>query len=405
MRLQSIIGFLGFCDGDRWGSTNTSGSRQTTPGANRASTQSVTVGESAGAHDGAGDGELKAQNHVVPCWEGQAATIDLDACMAKASSLVKPWDAGSFTFVERLQDAVRNHGHVDKMLADGKCSVAVKRMPTSWVTTGPHEFKRQYPTAPERPWCDIGIVSELNQLGFPYVCELHGVFRDNVNTYVVASLATCGDLFAWCDRDPPPGRAREAEMLPIVTQILKAVKWLHELGIAHRDLSLENILLTDANGGGLQVKIIDFGMGVATRVCRKEVRGKQSYQAPEMHTDETYDAFLTDVFALGVTIFAMAAQDYPWTSTKRNACQLNEYVSMFGFRKFLEKRKLRKGHGESLIEVFSPDLVELIEGMLQRRPVKRYSLGESCYAEEVTGTKRGNVWETEWMGVTDVCCE
>ena len=31
------------------------------------------------------------------------------------------------------------------------------------------------------------------------------------------------------------------------------------------------------------------------------------------------DAFLADDFALGVVVFAMAVQDYPWTSTKKGA--------------------------------------------------------------------------------------
>ena len=32
-------------------------------------------------------------------------------------------------------------------------------------------------------------------------------------------------------------------------------------------------------------------------------------------------------FALGVSVFAMAVQDYPWTSTKKSSCQLFEYIS------------------------------------------------------------------------------
>ena len=54
-----------------------------------------------------------------------------------------------------------------------------------------------------------------------------------------------------------------------------------------------------------------------SRMCKREVRGKQSYQAPEMHGSDTYDAFLADDFALGVVVFAMAVQDYPWTATKK----------------------------------------------------------------------------------------
>jgi serine/threonine protein kinase len=236
-------------------------------------------------------------------------------------------------------------------------------------------------------------------VGFAFVCDLNGVYRSSDETFVVTSFCTEGDLFAWCDREnvPRPGVDREKQMLPIVTQIFTAVRWLHELGIAHRDLSLENILLTDPGGGELHVKVIDFGMATLNQTVRREVRGKQSYQAPEMHTEAEYDTFLADAFAIGVVLFAMAAQDYPWTCTKRNACQLFEYVSMFGLRRFLEKRKLRKGNGEYLIDVFSPAFTEVVEAMLQTQPRQRACFGEHCLSEQVTGKARRNIWEMKWL--------
>lgn len=143
---------------------------------------------------------------------------------------------------------------------------------------------------------------------FPYSCEFLGVYQDIENTYFVASLATEGDLFTWSQSGVPSGREREATMRPIVKQIFSAVRRLHDLGISHRDLSLENILLTDEGNGTLRVKLIDFGMATLSRECRREPRGKLVYQAPEMHKIDHYDAFLVDAFALGVTLFAMAAQ-------------------------------------------------------------------------------------------------
>jgi len=318
---------------------------------------------------------------------------ELEETMEEVAEGVKNWDEGHFTMVKNLQDAIRNHGRVDLMrmpASEGGALVAVKRMPNRWVRRGPQDFKEQYPTASERPWYDLAIVRHLNKLNFPYVCDLLGVFRDQENSFVVTSLATEGDLFAWCDHDPRPGKGREAMMLPLVAQIFSAIRWLHDVGIAHRDLSLENILLNDV-GGKMHIKIIDFGMSTLSQKCRREVRGKQSYQAPEMHLDPEYDAYITDAFALGVVLFAMAAQDYPWTSTKRNACQLYEYVSLFGFRKFLEKRRLRKGNGEHLIQVFSPSFMHVLDGLLEAEPKERLTLGEACYKD------RKSVWEMEWL--------
>jgi serine/threonine protein kinase len=285
--------------------------------------------------------------------------------------------------VKLLQDAIRNHGRVDLMSRrDGKGgqNVAVKRMPTSWVTKGPSEFKKAYPRSSELPWCDIGVVGHLNSIKYPYVCDLMGVYRDHSNTYVVSSFATQGDLFGWCENEPLPGPQREATILPLAKQIFAAVRWLHNLGIAHRDISLENILLTDAGGGEMRIKLIDFGMATLSKSCVHEIRGKASYQAPEMHGEAPCDPMAFDHFALGVVLFAMASQDYPWSATSPKNCQLFEYVRQFGLRKFLSKRRVRKGPDARLSDVLSPDFVELIEGMMAFDPAERATLDEICYA-------------------------
>lgn len=313
---------------------------------------------------------------------GSITLKDVDASSDEVAQGVVDWHTGGFTEVKTLQDAVRNHGRVDLMSKEGK-SYAVKRMPTRWVRTTPADFLAQYPTASEKPWADIGLLRLLNNLEYPYVCQLHGVFRSKDETFVVYTFCTGGDLFSWCDRDsvPKPGKEREAVVLPIVSQVFSGIRWLHELGIAHRDVSLENILLTE-DAAGESVRIIDFGMATLARTARKEVRGKVSYQAPEMHGEADFDTFLADEFAVGVVLFAMVAQDYPWTSTKPGACKLFEFISQFGFRRFLEKRKVRKGKGEFLAEVLTPEVIDVCEGLLRMAPKDRAYLGESCFKQD-----------------------
>lgn len=370
----------------------------------------------------AGDGQCRGRHLRGPAGadgsrhKGRMSAVDgLQEALSVVADDVQPWHTSGFVFVRNLQDAVRNHGCVDLMTdnkdGDGTTRVAVKRMPNKWVRGGPAEFQQMYPNASEKPWVDIAIVMHLNALSFPFVCEQRGVFRDEENTYVVSSLASEGDLFGWCDREPPPGRAREDCIRPLAAQVFSAVRWIHDLGVAHRDLSLENILLTINPDGTESIKLIDFGMATLRRTARKEVRGKQSYQAPEMHSEEEYDCFLTDEFSLGVVLYAMAAQDYPWTSTKRHTCKLYEYVHMYGLRRFLSKRRLRKGSGEQLLEVFTPDFVDVIECLLEREPKKRATLGEDCFEEGRSvmswapgRTRRRRVWELRWLdGYGDVC--
>merc|ERR1719210_567292 len=277
---------------------------------------------------------------------------------------------------------------------DGRRNVAVKTIPNTWVRSGPDEFNEFHPKSSEQPWNDLGFLKQLNKMNFPYVCDLLGDFRDCQHMYVVTSLATEGDLFSWCSHGPKPGNEREALMQPIVHQMFSAVEWLHELGISHRDISLENILLTDDGCGNLCVKIIDFGMASVSRTCYKEVCGKPSYQSPEMHSMDEYDAFLADAFALGVALFTLMAQGrYPWMSTEKGVCPLFEYANTFGLEERMKKQKLH--------EVFSTALTELLEGLLEMEPKDRLSLGELCSAWSVVDKCRLSVWDMRWLETAD----
>jgi len=323
-------------------------------------------------------------------------SAELSATTERIASNVVAWSPDSFTRVKLLQDAVRNHGWVDLMCRkDNGRQVVVKRMPTTWVTSGPNQFKETYPTSSELPWSDIGLVGHLNSIKYPYACDLFGVYTDQLNTFVVSEFATEGDLFGWCEDGPLPGPQREAMMLPLAKQILTAVKWLHNLGIAHRDLSLENILLTDVGGGEMRIKLIDFGMATLSKSSVSETAGKASYQAPEMHGNAPCDQMAFDHFALGVVLFALASQDYPWTATTPNSCRLFAYMKEFGLRKLLKNRQVRKGPTKCLSDVFSLDFVELIEGMLAFDPAERSTLDEICYA---SGPKANmSITSAKWL--------
>jgi serine/threonine protein kinase len=343
--------------------------------------------------DDAVDQMADKEAHVVVPLTPSSLREGMDASAAG----ILPWDGRRFRKVKQLQEAKRNHGCVE-LMREGGTFVAVKKMPTRWVRGSPDEFDARYPVSSERPWFDVGLVRRLNEIRYPYCVKLVGIFADDESTYVVSSLASEGDLFAWCDLDPKPGPRREAAMYPLVSQIFTGVRWLHDLGIAHRDLSLENLLLHNDNGD-LRIKIIDFGMSTLERWASAEVRGKQSYQAPEMHLPQPFDTFMTDPFSLGVVLFAMGAQDYPWSATTRKTCELFEYVCMFGLPKFLCKRQLRKGGGESIAEVFSPSFTALLTGLLANDAGKRFTLGEKCFetAENGNGARRNSVWDCEWM--------
>lgn len=106
----------------------------------------------------------------------------------------------------------------------------------------------------------------------------------------------------------------------IFPQLYQGVKFLHERCVVHRDLKLEN-LLVDPNTGIL--RITDFGLSkiippedVGKCVCRSSV-GTGSYVAPEVWFGQRhpYNGFASDVWSMGVCLFALAYRCFPFDCT------------------------------------------------------------------------------------------
>lgn len=328
----------------------------------------------------------------APVVDAQATVADL-----LQNYEVKPWNSKDFQQVRSLQKALANQGRVElmKSLSAGSF-VAVKKMPNDWAMTGHAEFRRAHPKSREHPWLDICITKFLHQEGFPYMCQPLGVFRDRSSTYVVSELASMGDLFG-CLNDSQdglfclPGPTREARIWPLAHQILSAVLRLHEMGIAHRDISPENIVLHQEDGL-IQARLIDFGMATFGRQCNGS-HGKCAFGAPEMHLEAAYDSFSTDAFALGVVLFAMATSDYPWSTTKPGECHIYTFVQANGLRSFVARRRIMADKSRRLGDAMSTTLLDLLVGLLAFNPDQRLTLGETC--SRVTGG--GSVFDSDWL--------
>jgi len=336
------------------------------------------------------DVEMPGEEAIPARVQGRKAPVALHTAFDPKT--VSRWEPSRFEMVRKLQDATRNRGQVHLMndVSSGRL-VAVKQMPNRWMRRSHSDFVIEHPSETEMPWQDIGCVQFLNSMDFPYVCALLGVFRDDVHTYVVTSLATEGDLFSWCESGKAPGVEREVLVQPLARQMMAAMQQLHDFSIVHRDLSLENILLSKLDDDSLHIRVIDFSMASTSRRFTNCIRGKASYQAPELHMDEEYDAYLSDTFSLGVTLYAVLMKDYPWLSTRPGGCKCFEYVRKHGFRAYLVKRKLRNANLR-VADVMSEPLKQLLEGMLAFDPNQRLTLGEGVWP-----SGRRSVWDEPWL--------
>lgn len=316
-----------------------------------------------------------------------------------AAADVQRWDAGRFAMVRTIQDAPRNQGQVHHMVDSfTRANVAVKQMKNEWVCDSHAAFAAVYPHETERPWVDIGCNAFLTSVAYPYVCPLLGVYRDAERTSVVTELASEGDLFTWamaCDSEP--GLEREAAVRPLALQILDAVRMLHDLNIVHGDISAENILLSRrATDGELQIQLIDFGMSSVVRFAHVD-RGKPTYQAPEVHSGEAFDGFLSDAFAVGVALYGLLMLAYPWNSTKPDSCKAFEFLKKSGFRALVAKRRCLNRSG-SVGQRMSEPLIQLLQGLLAVDPADRLTLGECAIFAGGDGHPAArSAWQEPWV--------
>lgn len=121
-------------------------------------------------------------------------------------------------------------------------------------------------------------------------------------------------------------RARDHGGLPLgigvnlIGQALKGLSAAHNardenaapLGLVHRDISPQNVLVTYA---GL-AKLVDFGIAKATSrasglTSHGEVKGKFAYMSPEQVRGELVDA-RTDVFAMGILLYVVTTGHHPF---------------------------------------------------------------------------------------------
>ncbi|KIK57429.1 hypothetical protein GYMLUDRAFT_75618 [Collybiopsis luxurians FD-317 M1] len=190
------------------------------------------------------------------------------------------------------------------------------------------------------------------QLHHPHVTQMYEVIATESSIWIVTELCSGGELFDYLTEK---GRLSEDETKFLFGQLCLAVAYLHDKGIVHRDLKLENVLLDER----CRVKLGDFGF---TRefdrgVLMETYCGTTGYAAPEMLQGKKYLGAEVDVWSLGVILYCLLTGTLPFDD--------DDEVIM--------REKVILGEFEDP-EWLSPEARDLIKNILQKEPSKRLTI-------------------------------
>lgn len=155
-------------------------------------------------------------------------------------------------------------------------------------------------------------IAILKSLDHPNIIKLQDVFFGKRSVYIVTDLCRGGELFELLNSGKNQGFVfREDRASKLMRDMLSAVHYLHERGIVHRDLKLENFLFEDHHANSPLI-LIDFGL--SKHFSREEKLtqkvGSCYYTAPEV-LNGNYD-FRCDLWSLGVLCYMLLSGSPPF---------------------------------------------------------------------------------------------
>jgi len=155
----------------------------------------------------------------------------------------------------------------------------------------------------------------LKQLNHPYIIHLYETIITEQQINMIMELAEGGDVYNKVNTD---GALDEEEARRIVKMVVEGVHYLHQCGITHRDLKLENLLYKHASTGS-DILISDFGLAYQT-IDRNDIMmttcGTSEYLAPEMIEGDIY-CNSVDMWAIGVITFVLLSGQMPFEEDKK----------------------------------------------------------------------------------------
>ena len=196
----------------------------------------------------------------------------------------------------------------------------------------------------------------------PNIIKLYDVFENEHHIYIIMEYCSGGDLLSYFESHNYV--LSESKVCEIIHKLSMAVYYLHSYGIVHRDLKPENILMTDSKLTA-DIRLLDFGLSKIIGNDEKctEPYGTLTFVAPEVLQGKPYDKSV-DLWSIGIITFLLLCGYLPFDdqhSEREIARQTINDPVPFDYK---------------IWNKFSPEAKIFVNGLLQKKPEKRYTIKE-----------------------------
>lgn len=192
----------------------------------------------------------------------------------------------------------------------------------------------------------------LKQTRHRNIIRLFEYFETQKHILFVIELSSGGDLLSYVRKRR---QLKEEVAKSVFKQIVEGIKYCHSKKILHRDIKLDNILLTVEG----VVKICDFGVSKIVKPGEQmsEQCGTPAYIAPEILLDKGYEGFAVDIWSAGVVLYAMLYGTVPFKANNMSELQ-----------KMIIKAKF------TLQDGISKEAKDLLRQLLEKDPTQRITI-------------------------------
>ncbi|KUJ20655.1 Pkinase-domain-containing protein [Mollisia scopiformis] len=201
-------------------------------------------------------------------------------------------------------------------------------------------------------------------LDHPYICGMRDVVRTTYHWYMLFEYVNGGQML---DYIISHGRLKEKQARKFSRQIASALDYCHRNSIVHRDLKIENILISKTG----DIKIIDFGLSnlFAPRNHLKTFCGSLYFAAPELLQAKAYTGPEVDVWSFGIVLYVLVCGKVPFDDQSMPALHAKIKKGIVDYPNWLSP-----GNTDICLHVI--ECKGLISRMLVTDPKQRASLQE-----------------------------